>query len=93
MSNERDDLEELRRQIDALDETLLRLLAERMKVARQIGSYKKAHDLSVADPARMEAVLAVQQAKAQAADLPEEYIKQLYEIIYKYTIEVEAETE
>lgn len=92
MSEQSDQLAELRRHIDALDNQLLSVLAERMAVARQVGSYKKAHDLVLTDPQRMESVLHVQLKKAESLNLPEEYIRQLYEVIYKYTIEVEAET-
>jgi chorismate mutase len=92
MSDASDRLEEFRKEIDTLDEELLRVLAERMDIARQIGSYKKANGLELTDPKRMETVLAAQMERAKSADLPEEFVKQLYEIIYKHTIAVEAET-
>jgi len=92
MSDKDDRLEEFRKQIDALDEELLHVLSERMDVARKIGSYKKARGLALTDTERMEAVLAAQLARASSAGLPEEFVKQLYEIIYKHTIAVEADT-
>ena len=46
------DLSELRGQIDQIDDELVKLFAQRMEVAAQIGSYKKAHNLPVFVPAR-----------------------------------------
>lgn len=81
-----------RRQIDGFDEELLRILSERTDVARQIGAYKKARGLGLTDQKRMEAVLATQLARASAANLPEDFVRELYEVIYKHTISIEAET-
>lgn len=92
MSGPDEQLEDLRKQIDALDEELLLVLSKRMNVARQIGSYKKAQGLELTDPKRMKAVLAAQLAKASSADLPEAFVQELYEIIYKHTIAVETDT-
>ena len=92
MSDKDDQLEEFRKQIDALDEELLRILSERMDVARKIGSYKKAHGLELTDPERKEAVLAAHLARAKSAGLPEEFVKQLYETIHEHTVAVEADT-
>jgi len=92
MDGRNDQLEAFREQIDTLDKELLRVLAERMDIAREIGSYKKARDLELTDLKRMEAVLAAQLARAASAGLPEDFVRELYEIIYKHTIAVEAET-
>ena len=54
------DIQELRNQINEIDEQLVRVFDARMKVALQIGKYKKENDLPVFDPARERAVLAKQ---------------------------------
>ncbi len=46
------EIEELRKQIDHLDDLLLRIFNERARVALEIGHIKKAHGLPVYDPAR-----------------------------------------
>ena len=43
-SQSTENLNELRRQIDELDNQLLDLLAKRMRISREIGLYKKEHD-------------------------------------------------
>ena len=40
-------LAELRRQIDGIDEQILELLAKRMRVSREIGVYKKDHNMPI----------------------------------------------
>ncbi len=92
MDTQDDRLKAFRRQIDGFDEELLRILSERTDVARQIGAYKKARGLGLTDQKRMEAVLATQLARASAANLPEDFVRELYEVIYKHTISIEAET-
>ena len=46
------DLEALRRRMDEIDAELLRLFAQRMRVAAQIGQYKQRHRLPITDAAR-----------------------------------------
>ena len=40
-----ENLTELRKQIDAIDNELLDLLSKRMRVSREIGTYKKEHSM------------------------------------------------
>ena len=42
-----ENLYELRRQIDGIDENLLELLAKRMRISREIGVYKKEHRMPI----------------------------------------------
>lgn len=51
-------LDELRRQIDAIDEALVRLLSERAACALAVGREKKAHGLDIYQPSRESEVLA-----------------------------------
>ena len=46
------DIQELRTQIDRIDNELVRLYRERMETAREIGRYKREHRLPVLDPER-----------------------------------------
>lgn len=43
------DLNELRKQIDEIDEQLIQLLAERFKVTQKVGEYKMHHDVAPID--------------------------------------------
>lgn len=51
------ELDQLRVEIDRLDQELLSLFLQRMEVAEQIACYKREHGMAVLHPAREEAVL------------------------------------
>ena len=63
------DLQDYRKQIDAIDNELLRLFKERMDIVRQIALYKKEHDLPVLNAEREKEIL-------DAIDCP--YAKELF---------------
>ena len=49
-------LDELRHEINQIDESLLKLFKKRMAVSKAIGEYKKQHDLPVLDASREQAI-------------------------------------
>jgi chorismate mutase len=51
------DLDELRRAIDAVDQQILKLLHERVRLVVAVGEYKRERDLPVYDPERERALL------------------------------------
>ena len=74
------DIQELRNQINAIDERLVKDFEARMKVALEIGKYKKENGLPVFDPARERAVL-----NKQTSAVDEEmstYVKLLYNTLF-----------
>ena len=75
------ELGEYRTKIDAIDEQLLRLFAERMDVAADIAAYKKEHGLPVLDPSRERAKLLDVAEKTPAA--LQEYAVSLYSLLFE----------
>ena len=75
------ELGEYRTKIDAIDEQLLRLFAERMDVAAGIAAYKKEHGLPVLDPSRERAKLLDVAEKTPAA--LQEYAVSLYSLLFE----------
>ena len=69
-------IDELRREIDSIDDELLDLFQRRMAAAKQIGQYKKENSLAVKDSEREQKILSRLCEKAQ----PElaEYVKALF---------------
>lgn len=59
------ELENLRTEIDKIDDQLVRLLEQRMDVACEIGKYKKEHGLKALDPARERQKLAEMVSKSR----------------------------
>ena len=52
-----ENLSELRKQIDECDNDLIQTLAKRMRVAREIGTYKKEHDMTILQTGRYNEIL------------------------------------
>ena len=75
------DLQDYRKQIDNIDDELLRLFKERMVVARQIGQYKKEHGLPVLDATRENDKLVVISEKA--GEEFSSYAKKLYSTLFE----------
>lgn len=52
-----ENLSELRKQIDEIDDQLVEILAKRMRISREIGTYKKEHNMQVLQAARYSEIL------------------------------------
>ena len=68
-------LEELRQRITSCDGELIRVLRERLELAREIGEVKEALGLPVTDPQREAAVVRRAAERARAEGLDEELIR------------------
>ena len=74
-------LEELRRDIDRVDEVLVRLLNERARCACEIGRIKKAEGVEIYQPDREKQVLNHVRSVAAEGPLDPEAIARLFERI------------
>ncbi len=68
----------LREQIDAIDQQLVGLLAERRRVVEQITQVKHQQDLPTFHPAREEDLISARRAEAVAAGLDPDYVEDLF---------------
>jgi chorismate mutase len=66
-------LAEMRSSIDNIDAAMIHLLAERFKITRRVGEYKRIHELPPADPDREAQQIEHLRALAQEADLDPEF--------------------
>lgn len=74
-------LETLRQEIDLIDAQIFDLFEQRLTVAKQIGTYKKEHELSVLDSSREDAKRG--QVKASVSNELEPYALELLEVLMK----------
>lgn len=74
-------LEELRQEIDRIDDEMVRLFGTRMEVAAQIADYKKEHDLPILQPARERAKL--QDVAKKAGPDMANYTRVLYSMLFE----------
>ena len=84
-------IDQLRAQIDVLDDNLLYVLGSRMKVSRQIGQYKKDQNIAIIQASRWDSVLNDMVAKAKAYDLPEEFVKDVFNAIHEASVQAQNE--
>lgn len=69
----------LREQIEGLDRDLVRLIAERVRLARDVGAAKRAAGIPTLDHAREAAVVRRAVSLAREADLPfDDEIRQIF---------------
>jgi chorismate mutase len=75
-------LEELRQEVDLINEELLKLLQQRAELAIEIGKYKSRHNQPVYNYEREEKILAKLQLKNNGP-LQNPSVKNIFEIIIK----------
>ena len=81
-----EDLSALRRQIDEIDNELLRLLARRMRVSREIGRYKLEHDMSVLQTPRYDHILKDRVEQAEKMEMSGSFTQKILEAIHAESV-------
>ena len=81
----------LRRQIDELDNSLLELIARRMRVAREIGQYKKEHNMPILQSDRYDEILKDRIAHADKLGLDSEFMKTVLVAIHEESVRHQQE--
>jgi chorismate mutase / prephenate dehydratase len=85
-------LDDLRKQIDELDTLIVNLIAERMKVTREIGLEKQQTGRAVEDKSREKEVLERVRSQALAAHLSPDEVENIYLRIIAASKEAQAST-
>ena len=81
-----ENLVELRRQIDGIDEGLLELLARRMRVSREIGIYKKEHNMPILQTPRYGEILENRSRMGLTMDLNPDFVKKMLSEIHEESV-------
>jgi len=81
-----DELALLRQQIDDCDHELLAVLARRMSVSREIGLFKKAHNLRVLQPARYQQVINARLEEGQHLGLNGDFTQLIMQAIHEESV-------
>ena len=84
-------IHELRKQIDELDNQLMDLLAKRMRVCREIGQYKKEHNMTVLQPARYGEILDKRGAQGSLCGLGTDFVKKVFENVHEESVRQQME--
>lgn len=84
-------ISQLRHQIDDLDNQLMDLLAKRMRVCREIGQYKKEHNMTVLQSARYNEILEKRGAQGALCGMDAEFVAHVYELIHGESVRQQIE--
>lgn len=79
-------LEDLRHEIDGLDEAIIKLLKQRIDIARNIGKVKHENEATVFQMQRWFKVLKDRKQLATNEGLDSSFIHELFQLIHKYSI-------
>jgi len=80
-------LQAYRESIDNIDASLVFMLAERFKITKAVGFYKKEHDLPPADPGREQDQVARLRELAKSANLDPEFSEKFLQFIIREVIQ------
>ena len=81
-----ENLKELRNQIDSVDEGLLELLAKRMRISREIGVYKKEHNMPILQTPRYGEILENRTKVGSSMDLSPDFVKKILSEIHEESV-------
>lgn len=81
----------LRKQIDELDNQLIELLAKRMRVCREIGQYKKEHNMTVLQTGRYNEILEKRGAQGALCGMDSKFIKDVFEAVHEESVRQQIE--
>ena len=79
-------LEKLRHQINHLDDELMQILSQRMKIAEKIGQYKKENNITILQTNRWNEIIEKAFAKAEKIGLSKEFITKYFDAVHMESI-------
>ena len=79
-------LEKLREQINHIDDELMQLLGQRMKIADKIGTYKKDNNITILQTNRWNAILEKAFGKGEKLGLSKEFVTKYYDAVHMESI-------
>ena len=79
-------LEKLRQQINNLDDELMQILSQRMKVARNIGEYKKENNITILQTNRWNAILDRAFLKGEKLGLSKDFVTRYFDAVHMESI-------
>jgi chorismate mutase len=86
-----ENLSALRRQIDECDNSLLELLARRMRISEEIGQYKKEHNMSILQEQRYDEILQKRISQAEQMGMEGEFMKAVLVAIHEESVRHQME--
>ena len=79
-------LEQMRKQIDLIDDELLHILASRMKISREIGRYKRENEITILQQNRWKEILDKYLEKGRSSGLSDDFVSRFIKAIHDESI-------
>ena len=86
-----EDIKQLRQQIDVIDNDLMAILSKRMRICREIGQYKKEHNITVLQTDRYNEILDKRGVQGSLSGMSESFVKQIFEHIHEESVRQQLE--
>ncbi len=86
-----EDISALRKQIDEIDNDIMEMLSKRMRVCREIGQYKKEHNMTVLQTSRYNEILGKRGAQGVLCGMDADFVKTVYEAIHEESVRQQIE--
>lgn len=84
-------IEALRSQIDECDNSLLDILAKRMRISREIATYKREHNMTVVQATRYNEILVKRGAQGVLCGMSDEFVRTIFERIHEESVRQQLE--
>ena len=86
-----ENLNELRRQIDECDNDLIEILSKRMRICREIGTFKKEHNMTILQTHRYNEILDKRGAQGALCGMDADFICHVFEAIHEESVRQQME--
>lgn len=86
-----DQLADLRKQIDKLDDTIIQQIGERMKIAEKIGEYKRDNNVTILQVNRWDEIVEKRLQLARALRLSDDFASKYLELLHNESIRKQNE--
>lgn len=87
------EIEALRREIGAVDEEIIRLVAKRMEIAREVGRTKRKSGMEIRDPTQEERVVCMTAERAEQLGVREDTAVRIARALIDGAVGIQGETE
>jgi chorismate mutase len=87
----KENIDQLRAQIDIVDENILYILNSRMNISRKIGEYKKEHNIAILQTSRWDSLISSMVEKGKDCGLSEKFITLVFNAIHEESVRAQNE--
>lgn len=88
-SSYRENVVQLRAQIDVIDDNILSLLSQRMGISGQIGQFKKDNNIAILQASRWDSIMERVVARGREAGLSEDFVRAIFTAIHEESVAVQ----